>query len=169
MDLFDESTFPAKPPLQTPEPLPQGTREEWGRLVATEERLSVRIEEREAGAVRVRTVTHKALKDVPVVLRNKEVRVERLPVYRFVDAEFAPRQEGDTWVVPVFEYVPVTEMRLMLKEEIHIISTVNEEESVHQAEVQRQEVIVERRVGDSGQWNAEMATEPRARMKRVPR
>src|SRR4051812_38981480 len=122
-----------------------------GRLGVTEERLTVRIEEREAGSVRVRTVTHKKLKEVPVVLQSTSIHVDRVPVYRFVDAKSEPRQEGDTLIVPVFEYVPVTEMRLMLKEEIHVKSTVTSHESVHQAEVQRQDVVIERRLGPDGE------------------
>ena len=128
-----------------------------GRLSVTEERLAVRIEERETGSVRVRTVTHKELKEVPVVLQSTSTQVDRVPVYRFVDAEFEARQEGDTLIVPVFEYVPVTEMRLMLKEEIHVKSTVTSQESVHQAEVQRQDVVIERRTGADGEWIAEAA------------
>ncbi|WP_157766730.1 DUF2382 domain-containing protein, partial [Caballeronia sordidicola] len=100
MDLFDESSLPPNSASQTAEPLPSGTGEVCGRLSVTEERLKVSIQEREVGAVRVRTVTRKSLEDVPVVLHKKTVHVERLPVYRFVDAEFAPRQEGDTLVVP---------------------------------------------------------------------
>ena len=134
---------------------PAATKPVVGRLSATEERLAVRIEEREAGSVRVRTVTHKELKEVPVVLQSTSIHVDRVPVYRFVDATFEPRQEGDTLIVPVFEYVPVTELRLMLKEEIHVKSTVTSQESVHQAEVQRQDVVIERRIGPDGEWIAE--------------
>ncbi|WP_250495003.1 YsnF/AvaK domain-containing protein [Caballeronia sp. GAWG1-1] len=103
---------------------PSRTKAVVGRLSVTEERLAVRIEEREAGSVRVRTVTHKELKEVPVVLQSTSIHVDRVPVYRFVDAEFEPRQEGDTLIVPVFEYVPVTEVRLMLKEKIRVKSTL---------------------------------------------
>lgn len=138
---------------------PSRTKAVVGRLSVTEERLAVRIEEREAGSVRVRTVTHKELKEVPVVLQSTSIHVDRVPVYQFVDAEFEPRQEGDTLIVPVFEYVPVTEMRLMLKEEIRVKSTVTSQESVHQAEVQRQDVVIERRNGPDGEWIAEAATE----------
>ncbi|WP_157766747.1 DUF2382 domain-containing protein, partial [Caballeronia sordidicola] len=100
MDLFDKSSLPANSASQTAERLPPGASEVCGRLSVAEERLKILIEEREVGAVRVRTVTRKTLEDMPVVLHKKTVHVERLPVYRFVDAEFAPRQEGDTLVVP---------------------------------------------------------------------
>lgn len=126
-------------------------------LIATEEHLAVTAHERETGALRVRTVSHKELQDVPVLLRSTTAQVERVVISRFVDAEFAPRYEGDTLIVPVFEYVPVTELKLMLKEEIRITTIVSEKEDVHTAEVQRQEVVVERRVGIAGDWIAEPA------------
>jgi stress response protein YsnF len=100
------------------------------RLSVTEERLTVQVEEQEVGTVRVRTVTHKELREIPVVLHNKAVRIERVPMHRLVDVEFETRQEGNTTIVPVFEYVPVTEMKLMLKEEIRITTIVTEDSSV---------------------------------------
>jgi stress response protein YsnF len=60
-------------------------------------------------------------------------------------------------IVPVFEYVPVTELRLMLKEEIRIALDDTDEASKHRAEVQRQELVVERRTGTTGDWVAQTA------------
>jgi hypothetical protein len=60
-------------------------------------------------------------------------------------------------IVPVFEYVPVTELRLMLREELRITTVVSTTSDVHVAEVQRQEVVVERRVGSAGDWIADPA------------
>jgi stress response protein YsnF len=72
-----------------------------------------------------------------------------------VSAEYGPRQEGDTLIVPVFEYVPVTEMRLMLKEEVRITKAAAEVDAVHRASVRREELVVERRDGASGEWFVE--------------
>ncbi|WP_250511141.1 MULTISPECIES: YsnF/AvaK domain-containing protein [unclassified Caballeronia] len=130
---------------------------ETSTLTATEERLHVSTETLETGMVRVRVVTHTESREVPVVLHNRTARIERVALNRFVDAEFAPRHEGDTLVVPVFEYVPVTELRLMLKEEIRITTVVTEKNDVHRAELQRQEVVVERRAGTVGDWIADPA------------
>jgi stress response protein YsnF len=137
-----------------PNPLPDAQEE---RITAIAQRLDVTVAERETGTVRIRKLTHTDLVDVPVVLKRRLLAVEHVPVNRFVDAEFAPRQEGDTLIVPVFEYVPVTEMKLMLKEEIHIGLEVMEEKHVHQVEVQRQEIVVERRAGTDGDWIAQPA------------
>jgi stress response protein YsnF len=137
-----------------PEPLP-GAHED--RIAVIAQRLDVEVAERETGTVRVRKITHTDQVNVPVVLKRRLVTLERVPVNRFVEAEFAPRQEGDTLVVPVFEYVPVTDMKLMLKEEIRIGLAVMEEKGVHLAEVQRQEIVVERRTGTDGDWVAQPA------------
>lgn len=127
---------------------------------AVEERLHVGIAEQETAIVRVRKIVHTDRLDIPVLLRSRLVTIERVPANRFVESEFEPRHEGDTWIVPVFEYVPVTEMRLMLKEEIRIGLEEQVEASVHQAEVQREELVVERRTGTAGDWIAQPAAPP---------
>jgi hypothetical protein len=85
------------------------------------------------------------------------VTLERVQINRIVDAEYAPRHEGDTLIVPVFEHVPVTELRLMLKEEVWMRFAETEETSVHRAEVQKEELVVERQTGE-GDWVAVPAT-----------
>jgi stress response protein YsnF len=126
-------------------------------IAAVEERLHVDVAQEEVATVRVRTIVHKELKEIPVAIRRRIVTIERVSANRMVDNEFEPRQEGNVLVVPVFEYVPVTEMRLMLKEEIRIGLEEVEEVSVHEAEVQRQEIVVERRTGTEGDWLAQPA------------
>jgi stress response protein YsnF len=126
-------------------------------VTAIEERLHADVAEQEIATVRVRTVVHKELAEIPLVLQRRMVAIERVPVNQFVDHEFEPFREGATLVVPVFEYVPVTEMRLMLKEEVRIEFKETEEATVHTAEVQRQELVVERRTGTDGDWIAQPA------------
>ncbi|BAN26488.1 YsnF/AvaK domain-containing protein [Caballeronia insecticola] len=132
--------------------------DEAGTLIASEERLALSTREEETGAVRVRTVTHTELRELPVVLHSSAVQIERVAINKFIDAQFAPRYEGDTLIVPVFEYVPVTDLKLMLKEELRITTVFSAETHVHVAEVQRQQVVVERRVGSAGDWIADPAT-----------
>jgi stress response protein YsnF len=127
------------------------------KVTGVEERLSVDVTEQETAAVRVRTVVHKELKEIPVVLKRRVVTIERVPAHRLVDSEFEPFQQGNVLVVPVFEYVPVIEMKLMLTEEVRIRLEEIEETSVHEAEVQRQELVVERRTGTDGDWIAQSA------------
>ena len=49
-----------------------------------------------------------------------DCEVKRVPVRRLIDKPVEPRQEGDTWIVPLVEEVLVVEKRLLLREELHI-------------------------------------------------
>ena len=122
------------------------------RLAVVEEQITVGVEQHETGAVRVRKVTHDDIVDVPITLRSEQVDIRHVPENRPVDSEYGPRQVGDTWIVPVFEYVPVTELRLMLKEEIHITRRTVEQEVIHTVPVRKDTLIVERRQGPAGEW-----------------
>lgn len=128
-------------------------------LGVIEERLSVQLTQYETGCVRVRTVPRTQAHDVPVTTRAKSETVERIRLDQPATVELPPRQEGDTLVVPVFEYVAVTEMKLFLKEEIRITTVVTEATDTHRVELQHHDVIVERRAGINGQWVADLPPE----------
>ena len=115
----------------------------------------VTARKQETGAVRIRPLTHNESREVPVLVHSSAVQIERVAVNRFVDAEFAPRNEGDTLIVPVFEYVPVTELRLRLKAEVRITTVATVKADVHVTEVQRQQVVVDKRLGTAGDWVAD--------------
>jgi uncharacterized protein (TIGR02271 family) len=126
-----------------------------GRVSAVEERLQVGVDAVETGAVRVRKVVHEETQPVSVTLRRQHVEVRRVPINRPVDERAAPRQEGDTLVIPVFEYVPVVKMQLTLKEEVHVTTTESHEEVVQEVTLNSEELVVERREGPDGQWRPE--------------
>ena len=144
--------MPDLPPLDPTEPIHVVTDDAPVRLAVVEEQVTVGVERHETGAVRVRKVVHEDFVDVPVTLRSEQVDVRHVPENRQVDSEYGPRQVGDTWIVPVFEYVPVTELRLMLKEEIHITRRTVEQEVIHTVPVRKDTLIVERRQGPAGEW-----------------
>jgi uncharacterized protein (TIGR02271 family) len=85
---------------------------------------------------RVETVPYEALVDVT----RDDIAVDRVAVNRQVDAVPAPRQEGDTLVIPVVEEVLVTEKRLMLREEIRVTRR-QVTESVPVRDTLRREVV----------------------------
>src|ERR1700760_134076 len=89
------------------------------RVSAVEERLEGGVETTETGAVRVRKIVHEQMQPVSIPLRTEHVEVRRVPVNRPVEERFAPRREGNTLIIPVFEYVPVVKLQLTLKEELH--------------------------------------------------
>src|SRR5690606_23002489 len=125
---------------------------EASRIAVVEEQVAIGVEKRETGALRVRRVSREEEVDVPATLRSEKADIRRVAVNRQVEAEFGPRQEGDTLIIPVFEYVPVTEMRLVLKEEIHVRKRTVEEDTVQKVQVRKDEVVVERREGLTGEW-----------------
>ncbi|WP_408449081.1 DUF2382 domain-containing protein [Paraburkholderia sediminicola] len=93
-------------------------------------------------------------------VQSHVVTIERVPATQFVDDGFEPSHGGTTLVVSGLRYVPVNEMRLMLKEEVRIGLKKTEETRVHTAEVQRQEFVVARRTGADGDWIAQPRHRP---------
>lgn len=106
----------------------------------------VRVDKRtvESGRVRIRKFVreHQELVDEPLLA--DEVRVERVPVNRYIDKPVAVRYEGETMIVPLFEEVLVVEKRLMLKEELHITKQLVEMHKPQQVTLRTEEVTVER-------------------------
>ena len=54
-------------------------------------------------------------------LMREEFEITRVPVNTVIAEAVPPRQDGDTLIVPIFEEVLVTEKRLLLREEVHIV------------------------------------------------
>lgn len=98
----------------------------------------------ETGRVRVRKVVREEEQTVDETLLREEVDVQRVPVNRVLDAPAAPRQDGDTLVIPVMEEMLVVEKRLVLKEEIRVTRRQREVPAVETVTVRKEEVIVER-------------------------
>lgn len=112
-------------------------------VVAEEVQITRRFVPREHVQLRTRVSERVEVVDVPLV--EEEVRVERVEVGRFVEAAAAPRQEGDTLIVPVYEEVAVVEKRLFLREELHVTKVRHERHETRQVVLQREDVDVERR------------------------
>jgi len=129
------------------------------RVTAVQEQLQVDVDRIETGSVRVRKVIQEETKPVSVTLREEYVEVRRVPVNRPVDERYAPRQDGDTLIIPVFEYVPVVKMQLMLKEEVHVMTVESQHEAVREFILKSEELVIERREGTDGEWKPETDTE----------
>ena len=129
------------------------------RVTAVQEQLQVDVDRIETGSVRVRKVIQEETKPVSVTLREEHVEVRRVPVNRPVDERYAPRQEGDTLIIPVFEYVPVVKMQLVLKEEVHVTTVESQHEAVREFILKSEELVIERREGTDGEWKTETDTE----------
>jgi uncharacterized protein (TIGR02271 family) len=129
------------------------------KVVAVQEHLEVSLRQAETGAVRVRKVVHEDVHQVPLTVRTGTVGIVRVPMSRQVDGEFPPRQEGDTTVIPVFEYRVVAERRLFLVEEVRITKEVVQTTHTEEIVTRREEVVVERREG-SGPWRQQPPDAP---------
>jgi len=129
------------------------------RVTAVQEQLQVDVDRIETGSVRVRKVIQEEMKPVSVTLREEHVEVRRVQVNRPVDERYAPRQEGDTLIIPVFEYVPVVKMQLVLKEEVHVTTVESQHEAVREFILKSEELVIERREGTDGEWKPETDTE----------
>ncbi|KXV05040.1 hypothetical protein CR51_13040 [Caballeronia megalochromosomata] len=122
------------------------------RLSAVQEELEVGVRTTDTGSVRVRKVVHEAMEPVAIRLREQHVEVTHIPINRPVEDRAEPRREGDTLIIPVYEYVPVVTMQLTLKEEVHIKTTETERDVEHQVLTHAEELVVERREGTGGEW-----------------
>lgn len=78
-------------------------------------------------------------------LRQDELELTRVPVGRAVDPDDLPepRQEGDTFIVPVLEEVLVIQRQWRLKEELHIARRKHEVHAPQTVILKSQEVSVE--------------------------
>ncbi len=123
------------------------------KIAAVQEEVDVGVKTTETGAVRIRKVIHEEMHPVPVSLRSQTVDVRRFAINRPVESKYEARQEGDTLIIPVFEYVPIITMQLTLKEEVHVTTTVSQQEVFQNVLLNTEELVVERRSGAQGEWH----------------
>ena len=71
-------------------------------------------------------------------------RIRRVPVNRVVDVAPKARREGDTMIIPVVEEELVITKRLVLKEEIHLITHRTKDRSVQEVELNRESAEIRR-------------------------
>ncbi len=94
-----------------------------------------------------RVVIHKTVSErdevVEALLARQDVTVERVTVGREIADPPAPRQEGDTWVVPILEEVLVVEKRLVLKEELRIRTATRQETVERTVRLRQEHVTIE--------------------------
>ncbi|AWK86293.1 YsnF/AvaK domain-containing protein [Azospirillum thermophilum] len=97
-----------------------GRDPEERRIVLHEEALSVGKRPVERGSVSIATIVHERREQVDLDLDRESVEVVRVPVNRPVEVAPAPRQDGDTLIIPILEEELVVTKRLVLREELHV-------------------------------------------------
>lgn len=134
-------------PLRSPVPETAGNKADTVVLPVVQEQIQVSKHAVDSGrGVRVHRHTVERTEVVDAPLREESVEVTRVPVGTMVDsaAPPVPRQEGDTYIVPVLEEVVVVERRLRLKEEVRITRHQREKHAPQSVVVKSYEVQVER-------------------------
>jgi len=110
-----------------------------------EEELRAGVVWREAGAVRLRVQTEEIPQSLSRVAAHDELVIEEVVVgLPLEDGEAAePRREGDVWIIPIVEEVPVVTMRRMVAKEVRVTKRTVEAERTVEATVRRQRVEVD--------------------------
>ena len=121
------------------------------RFAVVEEDLQVLRDSTVTGAVRVRVQPRLHTQTVDATATRTEVDVERVAVDREVQTALPPWQDGDVWVVPVYEERVVLQRRLVLKEELRLRPRRHQEPGQQVVQLRRDEVHVER-LGPDGRW-----------------
>lgn len=96
--------------------------------------------------VRVEKKVYERKENVTVSLLQEEIKVTRIPKQKILAPNEMPlpRQEGDTYIVPVFREVLVVEKRLCLEEEVHITKQKKSVESSQSIPLKSEHVSVQR-------------------------
>jgi len=110
-----------------------------------EEQLSARSEWHDAGNITVRTQTEEVPQTFTQQVEREEAFVERIPVGRVLaeGETIEPRQEGDTYIMPVIIEEAVVITRRVLAEEVRITKRTVQTTQTVQATVRRQRAEVD--------------------------
>ena len=108
------------------------------------ETLTVDTEEQITGGVRFSKTIVERDETVDPALMRQDVEVVRVPIGQFVETAPAPRQEGDTYIVPVVEEVLVVVKRLRVVEEIHLTRRQSEYHAPQTVTLRSEEAHIER-------------------------
>jgi len=124
---------------------------ERSTIPLVEETLSVTKEWKQAGEVIVTRSVETRDESLPVDLMYEEVHVERVPVNRAMaeGENAAPRQEGDTLIIPIVEEELVVTKRRIVREEIRITKTRASRQETVNATLRSEQIRVENS-GDIG-------------------
>lgn len=117
-------------------------------IPVVEESLDVEVTERQRGFVRVHTSVESEPVSATVNLQHDDVQVQRITRNEDVTERRDPWEEDGVLMIPVYEEVPVTTTRLILREVIAVRrETISEDVEVR--DVLRREVVEIERTGDA--------------------
>ena len=108
-----------------------------------EEAVAVEKHDVVRGKVRLSKVVSEREVLVDQPLLEEHVEVNRVVVNRFVDEAPEIRHEGDIMIIPVLEEVVVVEVRLMVREEIHVARRREERHKPERVVLRREDVRID--------------------------
>ncbi|MEO6588638.1 MAG: YsnF/AvaK domain-containing protein [Pyrinomonadaceae bacterium] len=110
-------------------------------LIAEEISIGKRVVD--TGGMRVHKTVREDVQTINEPIVREHIEVERVEVNKYVETAPAIRYEGEVMIVPVLEEVVVTEKRLLLREEIHLVKRREEISNTQEVTLRREEVSVE--------------------------
>ncbi len=107
------------------------------------EEISIGKRTVDTGGMRVHKTVREDVQTINEPIIREHIEVERVAVNKFVETAPAIRYEGEVMIVPVLEEVVVTEKRLWLREELHLVKRREEVSNVQEITLRREEISVE--------------------------
>ena len=109
-----------------------------------QEQASVTKRRTVTGKVKVSRVTHQSETFLTETLAQQQVKIDRIPVGKLIEAVPKIRKEGDAIIIPVVEEIPVVEHRLVLIEEVWVRRIRSKEHHRERVTLRCQEAVVTR-------------------------
>lgn len=109
-----------------------------------EEFAAVSKEIVETGKVNVSKKIREYEETIDEPLFQEQVKVERVPINKFVEASPQIRKEGQTTIIPVVEERLIVEKRLFVVEEIHVSKELFQLHEPKQITLRKEEVEITR-------------------------
>ncbi len=138
------------PLLQTEQDAHASSGQEWHEemtIPVAEEELSIdrrRIDTGKGVRVKKHVLEHDEIVDVPHAEEKLSVKHVEVGTILSEGSLPQPRQEGDTYIIPVFEEVYVIEKRVRLKEEVHITKERMESKEKQKLRLRSEHIAIER-------------------------
>ena len=109
-----------------------------------QEQASVTKRRTVTGKVKVSRVTHQSETFLTETLAQQQVKIDRIPIGKLIEAVPKIRKEGDAIIIPIVEEIPVVEHRLVLIEEVWVRRIRSKEHHRERVTLRCQEAVVTR-------------------------
>jgi stress response protein YsnF len=142
--------------------------EEIKKFSLVQENIVLNCETVVTGTVRVEKLRRSQISRIACPIKEGTVSIERIQKNEHVDEEYEAKLVDGTWIIPVFEYVPITYNQLVLKEEVHVTTMVSESVAEIDVPVDIQHVKVSRKKVGEDDWTLidDFGAEPEILIKR---